>query len=177
MHAVAYALWLIKEIFVAGFTLAMSAFKPDNEYHPVIIRYPLRVTSAWEIFWFTSSITATPGTLSLGLREPPRKGLPRIVLVQAVQGSDPAAIVADLADMEEHLAPRVKSIDYGVPGQGDTTELDEAFYEFPLDTLGRYMRSPDLARAEDTPLSESQADVEKPKHLAWKMQRRKETDR
>ena len=38
-------------------------------------------------------------------------------------------------------------------------------------------RSPDLARAEDTPLSERQADVEKPKHLARKIQRRKETDR
>ena len=78
MHAVAYALWLIKEIFVAGSTLAMSAFKPDNEYHPVIIRYPLRVTSAWEIFWFTSSITATHGTLSLGLREPPRRACPAL---------------------------------------------------------------------------------------------------
>ena len=83
MNAIVYALWLIKEIFVAGISLALAAFKPDNEYNPVIIRYPLRVTSAWEIFWFTSSITATPGTLSLGLREPPRKGLPRIVLVQA----------------------------------------------------------------------------------------------
>ena len=87
MNAIVYALWLIKEIFVAGISLALAAFKADNEYSPVIIRYPLRVTSAWEIFWFTSSITATPGTLSLGLREPPRKGLPRIVLVQAVTRS------------------------------------------------------------------------------------------
>ena len=177
MNAVVYALWLIKEIFVAGISLALAAFKADNEYSPVIIRYPLRVTSAWEIFWFTSSITATPGTLSLGLREPPRKGLPRIVLVQAVQGSDPAGIVADLADMEQRLAPRVKDIDYGVPGQGETTELDEAFYEYPLESVGRYMRSPDLARAEDTPLSESEADVEKPKRRARNVQRRKETER
>jgi len=100
-----------------------------------------------------------------------------IVLVQAVQGSDPAAIVADLADMEQRLAPRVKDIDYGVPGQGETTELDEAFYEYPLESVGRFMRSPDLARAEDTPLSESEADVEKPKRHARNIKRRKETER
>lgn len=40
MNAIVYALWLIKEIFVAGISLALAAFKPDNEYNPVIIRYP-----------------------------------------------------------------------------------------------------------------------------------------
>lgn len=159
LHAVVYALWLIKEIFVAGFTLALESFKPRNNYHPVIVRYPLRVTSAWEIFWFTSSITATPGTLSLGLREPVREGLPRIVLVQAVMGDDPASIMADLADMEERLAPHVKGTDYGVPGQGPTTELADTFYEYPLDTVGRHMRAPDIAKVDDTPLAAN--DVEK----------------
>ncbi|WP_296131390.1 monovalent cation/H+ antiporter subunit E [uncultured Corynebacterium sp.] len=159
LHAVVYALWLIKEIFVAGFTLALESFKPRNNYHPVVLRYPLRVSSAWEIFWFTSSITATPGTLSMGLREPVREGLPRIVLVQAVMGDDPASIMADLADMEERLAPHVKGTDYGVPGQGPTTELAETFYEYPLDTVGRHMRAPDIAKVDDTPLAAN--DVEK----------------
>ena len=159
VHAVVYALWLIKEIFVAGFSLAAESFKPQNNYRPVVVRYPLRVTSAWEIFWFTSSITATPGTLSLGLREPVAEGLPRIVLVQAVMGDDPASIMEDLADMEERLAPRVKGIDYGVPGQGPTKELAPTFYEYPLDTLGRHMRAPDIAKTDDTPLAAH--DVEK----------------
>ena len=30
MNAIVYALWLIKEIFVAGISLALAAFKPDN---------------------------------------------------------------------------------------------------------------------------------------------------
>ncbi|QPK78442.1 monovalent cation/H+ antiporter subunit E [Corynebacterium lizhenjunii] len=158
-----YVPWLIKEIFVAGFSLSLDSLKADNGYHPVVVRYPLRITNAWEIFWFTSSITATPGTLSLGLREPPREGLPRIVIVQAVQGNDPKAIVESLADMEQRLAPHVKGIDYGVPGQGPHAELDAAFYEYPLDTLGRHMRSPDLANAEDTPLA---ADATA-KHPVW----------
>lgn len=152
MHAIGYALWLIKEIYSIGFSLAIAAFKKDPGYNPVVLRYPLRITSAWEIFWFTSSITATPGTLSLGLREPPREGLPRIVLVQAVQGSDPAAVMADLADMEQRLAPHVKGLSYGVPGQEDTTTLDRAFYEYPLDSVGRKIRAPELAREEDEAL-------------------------
>lgn len=163
VHSLVYALWLIKEIFVAGFSLAAESFKPQNNYRPVVVRYPLRVTSAWEIFWFTSSITATPGTLSLGLREPIAEGLPRIVLVQAVMGDDPASIMEDLAHMEERLAPRVKDIDYGVPGQGPTKELASTFYEYPLDTLGRHMRAPDIAKADDTPLAAH--DVEK--YSAW----------
>lgn len=157
MHIPIYVLWLIKEIFVAGFGLAAAAFKSDPGYRPVILRYPLRVTSAWEIFWFTSSITATPGTLSVGLREPTRDGFPRIVIVQAAQGNDPASIMADLADMEERLAPRVKGIDHGVPGQGDTTELDEAFYEYPLETVGRQLRAPDMVGEEDTTMTEEDA--------------------
>lgn len=163
VNAVVYALWLIKEIFVAGVSLAMESFKPQNNYHPVVVRYPLRVTSAWEIFWFTSSITATPGTLSLGLREPVREGLPRIVLVQAVMGDDPAGIVADLADMEERLAPHVKCTDYGVPGQGPTKELAPTFYEYTLDTLGRHMRAPDIAKTDDTPLAADEVE----KYSVW----------
>ena len=64
-----------------------------------------------------------------------------------------ADLMASLADMEEHLAPHVKGIDYGVPGQGDATELDPAFYEYPLETVGRHMRAPDMAQADDTPLA------------------------
>ena len=35
-------------------------------------------------------------------------GKPRIMLVQAAFGSNPEDIIAGLADMEEHVAPRVK---------------------------------------------------------------------
>lgn len=95
---------------MAGCSLAVAAFKKDCGYHPVVVRYPLRVDSAWEIFWFTSSITATPGTLSLGLREPASADEPRILLVHAVYGKDPAGVIASLAEMEERLSPRVKNV-------------------------------------------------------------------
>jgi len=131
MHLLLYIPWWIKEIFVAGFQVAWAGFRPDAGYDPVVVRYPLRVTSEWEIFWFTTAITATPSTLSLGLREPAEEGQPRILLVQAAFGSDPAGVVADLADMEARLAPRVRDIDHGVPGQGPATSLDPRFYAYP----------------------------------------------
>lgn len=169
MHVIFYIPWLIKEIFVSGFTLAFASFKRDTGYRPVIVRYPLRVTSAWQIFWFSTSITATPGTLSLGLREPTREGNPRIVIVQAVMGADPAEVVAGLADMEQRMAPHVKEIDYGVPGQGEHAELDPAFYEYPLETLGRQMRAPDMVGEEDTPLAASEAE----KFSVWPVRARR----
>ncbi|GAB3696514.1 monovalent cation/H+ antiporter subunit E [Corynebacterium nasicanis] len=131
MHVLIYIPWLIKEIFVAGFQVAWAGFRPDAGYDPVVVRYPLRVRSEWQIFWFTTSITATPSTLSLGLRAPEHAGEPHILLVQAAFGADPADVVAGLADMEERMAPHVKSIDHGVPGQGSATALDPKFYEYP----------------------------------------------
>lgn len=124
MHLFRYIPWLIKEIFLAGFTLLVAAFSRDPKIDPVVIRYPLRVSSDWQLFWFSTSITMTPGTLSMGFREPTAPGEPRILLVQAAQGADPAEICAALADMEERLAPSVKTIDHGVPGQGSTPRTD-----------------------------------------------------
>ncbi|MCZ9309932.1 monovalent cation/H+ antiporter subunit E [Corynebacterium uberis] len=129
MNTLIYVPWLIKEIFVAGFTLAWAALRRDSGFAPIVIHYPLRVTSDWHIFWFSTSITVTPGTLSLGLREATEPGQPRTLLVQAVQGADPADVIAGLADMEARLAPHVRDIDYGVPGQGDHDTLDPRFYE------------------------------------------------
>ena len=133
MHLFVYIIWWIKEIFAAGFKVAWAGFRLDAGYDPVVVRYPLRVTSEWQIFWLTTSITATPSTLSLGLREPTRPGAPRILLVQAACGSNPTEVVAGIADMEARMAPHVRSIDHGAPGQGSATTLDPRFYAYPAD--------------------------------------------
>lgn len=132
MHVLIYIPWLVKEIFVAGLQVAWAALRPAAGYDPVIVRYPLRVTTDWQIFWLTTSVTATPSTLSLGLREPEAPGQPRILLVQAAFGSDPADVVAGIADMEFRMAPHVRGIDHGVPGQGPATELHPRYYEYPV---------------------------------------------
>lgn len=131
MHVLMYIPWLVKEILVSGFSMAWHAVKPDSGFNPVVVRYPLRVTTPWQMFWFSTSITVTPGTLSLGFREPTQPGRPRTLLVQAVLGSDPADVVAGLADMEARMNPKIREVDHGVPGQGPTKELAPELYSYP----------------------------------------------
>lgn len=108
-HWIGYAFWIIKEIFVAGWDAIVASFKPNPGIEPIVIFYPLRLTSEWDIFWYTTSITATPGTLSMGLRHQVTEGGSDILLVQAVFGADPEDVVASLADMEERVNPAVKT--------------------------------------------------------------------
>lgn len=104
-HGVKYAIWIAKEIFVAGFDAVAKAFNPGAKFEPIVIYYPLRINTDWDVFWFSTSITATPGTLSMGLRHPVNDNGPITLLVQAAFGSDPEEVIAGLADMEEHLRP------------------------------------------------------------------------
>lgn len=107
LHAIGYFFWIVKEIIVAGFSTAFAAFRPNTGIEPIVIYYPLRIDSDWELFWFSTSVTATPSTLAMGFRDN-IPGKPRVMLVQSAFGSNPEDIVAGLADMEEHVAPRVK---------------------------------------------------------------------
>ena len=109
-HALGYSAWLVKEIFAAGFAATVAAFKPSSGLSPIIIYYPLRVTTDWELFWFSTSITATPGTLSLGFRHDPDRPGHKVLLVQAAFGADPVEQIEGLKDMEEKLKPSVSRI-------------------------------------------------------------------
>lgn len=106
-----FVFWLIGQIFVGAAVIVRSAFSRNSGFEPVIVSYPLRVTSDRDIFWFSTCITITPGTLSLGLRGDH-------LLVHAVYGTDPGEVLAGLAEMEERLVPAVADIDRGAPGQG-----------------------------------------------------------
>lgn len=118
MHALRYTLWLLGQVFVGAIAIAKDVFRRESQMDPVVVAYPLRVESDFLITAFSTSITMTPGTLSLGFRKPRFAGEPRMLLVQAVFGSDPDEVMAELADMEERLAPSIGAIDYGAPGQG-----------------------------------------------------------
>ena len=120
MRYIAYTFWIIKEIFLAGFQASVAAFQPNSGLRPVVIYYPLRVTTDWEIFWFSTSVTVTPGTMSVGLRHSTGPGEPQILIVQAAFGEDPVDIIKGLADMEEHVSPAVKSL----PLDAETVEWE-----------------------------------------------------
>lgn len=109
IHGIGYFFWIVKEIIVSGFNTAFTAFKPDAGLKPIVIHYPLRLTTDWELFWFSTSITATPSTLAMGFREPAAPGEPHILLVQSAFGDDAHDVIAGLIDMEEHVSPAVKS--------------------------------------------------------------------
>lgn len=131
LNALKFIPWLIGQIFIAGFDVLKAALSKETGFNPVVIRYPLRVTSDFHIAALSTCITVTPATLSLGLREPRTPDGPTILLVQAVFGSDPVEVFESIADMEQRLSPAVASIDHGVPGQGPYKEIRPGDAEWP----------------------------------------------
>lgn len=131
LHTLKFIPWLIGQIFIAGFDVIKAAVKKDTGFNPVVIRYPLRVTTDFQIAALSTCITMTPATLSLGLREPRNPGDPTILLIQAVFGADPVEVFESIADMEERMAPHVKGIDHGVPGQGPHKDIRPGDAEWP----------------------------------------------
>ncbi|APT83862.1 monovalent cation/H+ antiporter subunit E [Corynebacterium aquilae DSM 44791] len=107
-HAVGYGVWLFGQVYVGAWEILRRTLKPSVGYCPVVVRYPLRVRSQKLIAAFSTSITMTPGTMSIGLRDPDAEGVPRTLLVHAVFGEDPDEVLAGLRDMEERLAPEIK---------------------------------------------------------------------
>lgn len=107
-HALGYVFWLIGQLISATWTVIADVITGSKKVDPCIVHYPLRVQSDFAITAFAASITITPGTLSLCLIGADR---PRELAVHAVHGSDPQAVLADLAHMEEKLAPEVAGID------------------------------------------------------------------
>lgn len=152
LHNLKYLSWLAGQIVLAAGAVIIDAPRRRTQLDPAVVAYPLRVTSPQAIGAFTTSITVTPGTLSLGLllagdplpadvarisgpHEPVAVGTSsatsggmdgsqherhrgRVLLVHAVFGTDPASVMADLADMEERLDPTVKQLTQPVDPQG-----------------------------------------------------------
>ncbi len=106
MHAIKYVLWLVWQIVLAANTVLVDTLKGNKGMDPIVVHYPLRLSKDWQITAFAVSITMTPGTMSIGLRED------HTLLVHAVYGSDPKAVLEDLAHMEATMAPSVRSIDH-----------------------------------------------------------------
>lgn len=130
MHMVKYHVWLVGQIILASWTVLIDVATGSKKVDPCVVFYPLRVTKPWDITLFSSSITVTPGTLSLTLVDKDghevtsedENQTPHFLAVQAVHGSDPRALLDDLAHMEQTMAPHVKDIQHN---------LDEAPVIYP----------------------------------------------
>lgn len=106
-HWVVYSLWLIGQVFAGAWSIAVDALRPHSQMHPAVVRYPLRVTSDALVTAFSTSITMTPGTMSIGVIDD-AAGVPEYLLVQAVFGADEQEVLDGLADMERRLWPAVE---------------------------------------------------------------------
>lgn len=108
LHLISYFFWLSWEILVAGWAVAKSTLTGGKDTHPVILHYPMRVTSEFQITALAASITVTPATLSLTIDED-------MLLVHAVFGQDHKDLFESIALMEEKLAPHVKGLAHPAP--------------------------------------------------------------
>lgn len=106
-HWVVYSLWLIGQVFAGAWSIAVDTLRPQSQMHPAVVRYPLRVTSDALVTAFSTSITMTPGTMSIGVIDD-AAGVPEYLLVQAVFGADEQEVLDGLADMERRLWPAVE---------------------------------------------------------------------
>ncbi|MCQ9342747.1 Na+/H+ antiporter subunit E [Corynebacterium kozikiae] len=101
IHVLRYFVWLTYQVGLAGWAVAKATLTGSKDSHPVILHYPLRVETNFLVTALAASITVTPATLSLGLKD-------GMLLVHAVFGKDHEGLFQDIAKMEETLAPSVR---------------------------------------------------------------------
>lgn len=62
-----YAVWLIGQIVVANLSVLVLVFRPNLKQHitPTVYRFKTRLTDDFAKFVFATSITLTPGTITI----------------------------------------------------------------------------------------------------------------
>jgi multicomponent Na+:H+ antiporter subunit E len=63
--AIGYAIWLVGQIALSGWQVTTALLRPGTEWTPGIVAVPLNSTRVIEITLLASSITLTPGTISV----------------------------------------------------------------------------------------------------------------
>lgn len=101
-YTIRYVLYLVTEILTSSLRVARSVLNPRVVWAPAIIELPLRCRTDFEITTMASSITLTPGTLTVGIA-PAGPDHPPTLFVQALYGADLQAVRESLQDMERRL--------------------------------------------------------------------------
>lgn len=102
LRALVYAGWIGVEIVRGALTVGRDAFTPGTAMSPAIIELPLRCVTDLEVSLMASSITITPGTVTLGVAAADGS-TPPTLFVHAIYAEDAAAVVSDLRQMEDRL--------------------------------------------------------------------------
>lgn len=99
---VRYAGFIFWEVLSGTLDVAMDAFTPGRGATPMIVEYPLRCDTDAEIAVMASSITITPGTITLGIA-PALENAPATLFVQSMYSGSREELVDDLHTMESKL--------------------------------------------------------------------------
>jgi multicomponent Na+:H+ antiporter subunit E len=101
-YAVRYAVYLVTEILTSSMRVGRSVLQPTLDWAPAIIELPLDCRTDFEITVMASSITLTPGTLTVGIA-PAGPDHPPTLFVHVIYGADLPAVRESLHDMERRL--------------------------------------------------------------------------
>ena len=97
-----YSLWLTGEIVKGALDVARDAVLPGVAMDPAILELPLRCSTDLEISVMASSITITPGTITVGIAGA-AGDTPPTLYVHAIYAAAPEEVRAGLRDMEDHV--------------------------------------------------------------------------
>lgn len=102
VYGVGFFLFVVKEVLLQSVVVGRDMLRRRSRIEPVLVRLPLRAATDVEIAVLASSITITPGTLTIGIAPATEDG-PASLLIHAVYGADPDSVLAGLRDMERRL--------------------------------------------------------------------------
>lgn len=100
-----YFLVVLYDIIVANVQVAAIILGPLSRVRPAFIRVPLDLQTDFAVTVLASTVTLTPGTVSVEIEADGRGG--RVLVVHALRCLDPAAMVAEIKSRYER---RLKEI-------------------------------------------------------------------
>jgi multicomponent Na+:H+ antiporter subunit E len=115
LRVIGYVAWVAKEIVVGALDIAKDAVTPGVAMDPAIVQLPLRCHTDLEVSLMASSITITPGTVTLGVAAADGDS-PATLFVHAIYGSDADEVLEGLRDMEDRLLTMTRG---RAPGRAD----------------------------------------------------------
>lgn len=102
VFVVRYAGFIFWEVLSGTVEVAMDAFTPGQGATPMIVEYPLRCNTDAEVAIMASSITITPGTITLGIA-PALDHTPATLFVHSMYSSNREELIESLHTMESKL--------------------------------------------------------------------------
>ena len=69
LRMIAYIPWHLYQIIISNFYLAKLVFSPISHLNPHFVPYPTKLTNGLALVTFANSITLTPGTITIELKD------------------------------------------------------------------------------------------------------------